>query len=98
MLFAACSPGYGRSIDSRTPYACVKCPAGQVSVVASLGAQQQQQQQLGKPVEIRLASPYDPAAAAAAPADKPVLAVCQACPTGTVPNAIHTACGEWTVR
>lgn len=92
---AACSPGYGRIIDSKTPYACSKCPAGQVSVVASLGAQQQQQS--GKPSEIRLAAPYDAAAAAAVPADKPVLAVCQACPKGTVSNAIQTACGEWVL-
>ncbi|WIA28604.1 hypothetical protein OEZ86_011144 [Tetradesmus obliquus] len=91
--YCACSPGYGRIIDSKTPYACSKCPAGQVSVVASLGAQQQQQQQSGKPSEIRLAAPYDAAAAVAAvPADKPVLAVCQACPKGTVSNAIQTAC------
>jgi hypothetical protein len=92
MFLAACSPGYGRMIDSRTPYACVKCPAGQVSVVASLAAQQQQQQ-LGKPIEIRLASPYD-AAAAEVTADEPALAVCRACPKGTVPNEIQTACGE----
>ncbi|KAF6264454.1 hypothetical protein COO60DRAFT_126133 [Scenedesmus sp. NREL 46B-D3] len=95
--YCACSPGYGRVIDSKTPYACIKCPASQVSVVASLGGQQQQQQQQqqqsGKPTEIRLAGPDDSAAAAAAAAaDKPVLAVCQACPEGTVPNEIQTAC------
>jgi hypothetical protein len=39
---AVCGPGYGRLMDSTSPYSCVKCPRGHISAMTTTAQQQQQ--------------------------------------------------------
>lgn len=50
-------------------------------------------QPAGKPLEIKLVPAGAPAVQTDR-ADKQVLAICQPCAKGTVPNQAQTACGE----